>query len=252
MAIDNERATTPAKRKLADRDLSPRELEHKEARPAPGDINGAHVPQKQTPPAPIKRERPSPTKPYPKRFIRREEPIWAKSVRILGKQLPSQPNFVLQKRIHSHLNGGKPDGIANKAKSGQTSPEVAKSQPNRASQAGPQMVPESGPQDLLGPWEASITGLKPYEEATRTIADFLFVNVANNPDFREIASLGIKFEIEAKLGKLIDKDTNQRVARHLLSEAVLADSGRTAFKSSMTEVSRRTLSCYRQGLTNMK
>lgn len=237
MAIDNERATTPAKRKLADRDLSPRELEHKEMRPAPGDVNGGHLPQKQSSPAMIKKEKPSPTTARNRRIIRREEPIWAQSVRILGKQLPAHANFVLQKRLHSHLNGGKPDGVANKARSRHNSPEAVKAQPNRASQAGPPAVPETGPQDLLGPWEASITGLKPYEEASKTVADFLFLNVLNNPDFQEISSRGIKFEIEAKLGTLIDKDTNHRVDRQLGSEAILEDTGRTAFKSSMTEVS---------------
>lgn len=245
MAIDNDRAMTPAKRKLADRDLSPRELERKETRPPPGDVNGGHVPKKQTPPtpapaavpAPVKREESSPTSIRKTRTFRRDEPPWARNVHTLGKQPPAHPNFVLQKRIHTHLNGGKPDGVPNKTRSRHASPEVAKSQPNRASQAGPMVVPESGPQDLLGPWEASITGLKPYEEASKSIADYLFLNVVNNPDIQEIASRGIKFEIEAKLGTLIDKDTNQRVDRHLQSESVLEDNGRTAFKSSMTEVS---------------
>lgn len=240
MVIDNERATTPAKRKLADRDLSPRELEHKEVRPAPGDINGGHVPKKQTSPAAIKKEKASPSNIRKKRIIWHEEPIWAKSARMLGKQLPSHPNFVLQKRIHSHLNGGKPEGIPPKARSRNASPEAVKSQPHRVSQPGPLVPPESGPQDLLGSWEASITGMKPYEEASKTVADFLFLNVANNPDFQEITSRGIKFEIEAKLGKLIDKDTNHRVDRQVASEAILEDTGRTAFKSSMTEVSNLT------------
>jgi hypothetical protein len=244
MAIDNDRATTPAKRKLADRDLSPRELERKETRPPPGDINGGHVPQKQTPPAPVaaavpdavKREELSPARIHKRRTVRREEPPWARSVHTLGKQPPAHPNFVLQKRVHSHLNGVKPDGVPNKSRSRHASPEAIKVQPNRASVAGQAVVPESGPQDLLGPWEASITGLKPYEEASKIIADYLFLNVVNNPDRGEIASRGIKFEIEAKLGTLIDKDTNHRVERHLASESVLEEGSRTAFKSSMTEV----------------
>jgi hypothetical protein len=69
------------------------------------------------------------------------------------------------------------------------------------------------------------------------VADFLFLNVINTPDMREISSRGIQFEIEAKLGTLIDRDTNQRVDRGIASECVLMDNSRVAFKSSMTEVS---------------
>ena len=68
------------------------------------------------------------------------------------------------------------------------------------------------------------------------MADFIFIHVVNNPDIKEIASRGIQFEIEAKLGTLIDKDTNFRVDRLLDTECVLHDTGRVAFKSSMTEV----------------
>jgi hypothetical protein len=69
------------------------------------------------------------------------------------------------------------------------------------------------------------------------IADFLFVHVVNSEDMQEISSRGIKFEVEAKLGTLIDKDTNHRVERALESEVILQNTGRVAFKSSMTEVS---------------
>lgn len=239
MVIDTDRATTPAKRKLADRDLSPRELERKESRPPPGEMNGGISPEKK-PSTRVASEATDadslPPKPRNAREPRREEPVWAKNAHILGKQLPSHPNYVLQKRVHSHLNGGKPDGIQTKSRSRPDSPEAVKVQPKRISQAGPPAIPEPDPRDLLGPWDATITGLKPYEEASKKIADFLFHNVVNNPDMQEIASRGIKFEIEAKLGTLIDKDTNHRVDRHLASEAVLEIGARTAFKSSMTEV----------------
>lgn len=74
------------------------------------------------------------------------------------------------------------------------------------------------------------------EEIPRVIADFLFVNIVGASDIQEITNRGIKFEIEAKLGTLIDKDTNHRVDRFLASEAILESNNRTAFRSSMTEV----------------
>lgn len=80
-------------------------------------------------------------------------------------------------------------------------------------------------------------GVKPAEEVSKVIADFLFIHVVNGNDIQEVLSRGIEFEIEAKLGTLIDKDTNHRVDRGLESECILQDTGRIAFKSSMTEVS---------------
>lgn len=75
------------------------------------------------------------------------------------------------------------------------------------------------------------------------MADFLFIHVINNQDMQEITSRGIQFEIEAKLGTLIDKDTNQRVDRFVTTECILDDNGRVAFKSSMTEVSAWAFFC---------
>ncbi|KAF4997725.1 hypothetical protein FDECE_12005 [Fusarium decemcellulare] len=221
MAIDSGRATTPAKRKLEDRDLSPK-AEPQEKRPRPSEVNGSHAPQA--------REHPSssPVLPTRKKRIRRSEPpIWAQDVRVLGNKMPDPANFVLQKRVHSHING-KPE--ANNRSSRHTSPESTRANPT---QSAPPVEP--GPQDILGAWEPSILGVKPYEEISRRVADFLFLNVISVPDMQEITSRGIQFEIEAKLGTLIDKDTNHRVDRFLDSECVLHDNQRVAFRSSMTE-----------------
>lgn len=230
MAIDIERAVTPAKRKLDARNLSPHELEHKEARPPPGQVNGDHVPSR-IEEAPVKKE-PGSASIKKKRVHRKQPPVWAQSAKILGKQLPKNDNFVLQKRVHSHINGAKSEGQPD---SRHATPE--KSKPRASQPAVAVAVPETGPQDLLGSWEPSLTGVRPYEEVSRMVADFLFVHVVNSEDMREITSRGIKFEVEAKLGTLIDKDTNQRVERGIESEGILSDTGRTAFRSSMTEVS---------------
>lgn len=238
MAMDIDRAVTPAKRKLEDRDLSPRELEHKESRPPPAEaVNGGHTtPPFQSRPAVVRKNR----------VPRTEVPVWAQDARTLRNKMPKNVNFVLQKRV-AHVNGkkdsiGKADGLGKTDSVGKpervsrhTSPETTRSQPTTNKPAPPPVEP--GPPDILGPWEPSITGVKPYEEVSRLVADFLFINVVNNEEIKEIMSRGIQFEIEAKLGRLIDKDTNQRVERFLASEGALRDTGRTAFKSTMTEVS---------------
>lgn len=236
---DSDRAVTPGKRKLDERDLSPAELERKEPRPPPAEVNGGHG-------APVFDSR-APEVPRKKRTARAQPPIWAQSSRTLGKTLPSQANFVLQKRHAPHLNGTKDSVGRSEQESRPASPEAARSQP--ASQTPALPAPEPGPQDSLGPWEPSITGVKPSEEVSRAVADFLFINVINNDDIQEIMSRGIQFEIEAKLGKLIDKDTNQRISRGLASEAVLRDTGRVAFKSSMTEVSHYSVTAPNGQLT---
>ncbi|CAM1508569.1 Fc.00g054170.m01.CDS01 [Cosmosporella sp. VM-42] len=235
MVVDSDRAVTPAKRKLEDRDLSPKELEHRETRPPPGEVNGGHIPSN----ASASRTSSSPAMPRKKRLRRPQPPIWAQSARSLGKQIPSQANFVLQKRAHAHVNGKQDEGFKAELQSRHASPAATRSQ-----QAGQNHIPpappvEAGPQDLLGAWETCITGVKPFEELSKQVADFLFVHVINSEDLQEITSRGIQFEIEAKLGTLIDKDTNHRVDRSVDSECILHNNGRIAFRSSMTEAQHK-------------
>lgn len=224
---------TPAKRKLGDRSMSPSELEHRNSRPPPGDVNGrsAEPLLKSETPAAERKGR----LPYS------EPPPWAQNLKSLGKTLPKHANYVLQKRAHSHINGRRESSSqAPRPSIQEGEAQKPPAQPRSSSQAQPAPPappPEAaGPQELLGPWEASITGVKPYEEMSRAVADFLFIHVINAQDAQEISSRGIEFEIEAKLGTLIDKDTNHRVEKLVDSECVLRDTGRVAFQSSMTEV----------------
>lgn len=76
----------------------------------------------------------------------------------------------------------------------------------------------------------------PSEEIIRTISDFLFDEVVR----REDVGAGAVLEIEAKLGQLIDKNTNERLRLPVTSECILSPrvTGlKITFKSSMTEVS---------------
>lgn len=235
MAIDSDRVITPAKRKLEDLNMSPGELEYKESKPPPGEVNGGYAER-------IKKSA-SPAIPRKTRSRRSQPPVWALSIHTLGKKLPSSANFVLQKRIHSHIqpsvNGRHESAVKTEHASRQASPETRRNQHTSVSQQ-PSAVSPPNPQDQLGPWEASITGVKPSEELSKNVADFLFIHVINNQDMQEITSRGIQFEIEAKLGTLIDKDTNQRVDRFVATECILDDNGRVAFKSSMTEAQHKS------------
>lgn len=92
----------------------------------------------------------------------------------------------------------------------------------------------------LGPWEPSITNVIPSEEITRKIMDFLFLEVVERKDVDDGPIPGVQLEIEAKLGQLIDKNTNERVRLPVLTECIFNKdhpSWRTSFRSSMTEVS---------------
>lgn len=96
----------------------------------------------------------------------------------------------------------------------------------------------------LGPWEPSILNIIPYEEVTRAVSDFLFTQVVLRDDVGVVSNKGVHsqdavLEIEAKIGQIIDKNTNDRLRIPVMSECVLCRNDpniRTAFKSSMTEV----------------
>lgn len=97
----------------------------------------------------------------------------------------------------------------------------------------------------LGPWEPSITGLIPHEEVTKIICDFLFQQVVMRKDIGAgpaggaAEGQGAILEIEAKLGRIMDKHRGERIRLPVLSECVLSkdDPGiRTAFESSMSLV----------------
>ena len=100
---------------------------------------------------------------------------------------------------------------------------------------------ENGP---LGPWEPSITNILPSEDLVKVVADWLFAQVVVRNDVGVgpaggAAGQGAILEIEAKIGHLIDKNTNDRLRLPVITECVISKDDpnlRIAFKSSMTEV----------------
>ncbi|KAK0712833.1 CYTH-like domain-containing protein [Lasiosphaeria miniovina] len=236
---DRERGVTPGKRKLDDRELRPDELEKRDVRPPPFEgVNGRHGDA--APPAPFHA---MPKKGEKNLKVYQTPPIWAQTAQ-KGRILANPNRVIYRPVVHSHSTqvNGKPDS---RLPSRHTSPEdkraipptqVAPSAPPPAqppAQALPEPAPALGP---LGEWEASITNAIPQEAMTKVIADFLFKHVVLNEDMNEIQSRGVQFEIEAKLGTLIDRSTSQRVNLPVLSDCVLNDSGNWLnFRSSMTE-----------------
>ncbi|KAI9833891.1 MAG: hypothetical protein M1819_003400 [Sarea resinae] len=141
--------------------------------------------------------------------------------------------------IKSEANGHPP---------AQPAPPVAPVQPT-SSVALPQPQPVLADVGPLGPWEPSITNVLPYEEITRVISDFLFTQVVLREDVGtgqagNVPGQGAQLEIEAKIGQLIDKNTNHRLSLPVMTECVISHDDphlRVNFQSSMTEAQHRTL-----------
>lgn len=229
-----ERATTPGKRKMDDRDLAPDEIARQEPRPAPFvDRNGSRADNTRPSASPTMQRK------MPKRYS--EVPVWARSIRFKEAELKN-PNFEVRKKVVSqpplHVNGLKREPTQRRDTSSvHASPTATRLQPAPGPPAPPPPAGNPNPCLTLGPWEPTITSKRPQEEMVKVIADFIFINVINNEHKREILSRGIEFEIEAKLGVCINKDTNDRFDLPIETECVLRQSNHIAFRSSMTEVS---------------
>ena len=113
----------------------------------------------------------------------------------------------------------------------------------------PKAQPKFNSDGPLGPWEPSILDIIPAEELTRVVADFLFTEVVMRDDIAASAAgvapgQGIVLEIEAKLGQIIDRTTDNRLHLPVLTECILGKNDpsiRVAFKSAMTESQHRSL-----------
>ncbi|KAK1752978.1 CYTH-like domain-containing protein [Echria macrotheca] len=235
--LDAERAVTPAKRKLEDRELHLDELERREVRPPPFEDMNGRPPRPDIPHATIARvQSHQPQQPLQKkRRIYKNPPVWAQTLR--GGQVPSNPNHTLYRPVQH----GAPqiNGKADSLSSRHASPEEKRAMPAPQQPAAgppPPAVLEPNPlESLLGPWEPSITPEVPQSGITKAVADFLFQNILLHSDLNQIKSLGVNFEIEAKLGTLVDRHTGQRVNFGVMTECVVRDSSDLNFRSSMSE-----------------
>lgn len=150
--------------------------------------------------------------------LARQEPVSIRSSTLSPEQLGSSTAKNLMQGTNAHLN---PTG------------ESSVSAVTKPADAGP-----------LGDWEENILNTRPSEESVKAIMDFLYREVVGRPDVGVGpagggSSKGAMMEIEAKIGQLIDKNTNERLRLPILTECVLNRDNpvlRVNFKSSMTEV----------------
>lgn len=179
----------------------------------------------------------SPQQPARKRQRHEEPPIYARSVKTNrgNSMLPSKrppvnrAATVKQEFIDAQIKAP-----------AQTPPLIIKDESNGYPPSGTEiLLPKAQPafedDGPLGPWEPSILNLLPAEELTRAICDFIFAEVVTRDD----VGPGAVIEIEAKLGQLIDKNTNDRLRLPVATECILSKNDpnlRISFKSSMTEV----------------
>ena len=188
--------------------------------------------------------------PKPKKRRHEEPPIYAQSSRKNGR---GNPFLAKNKPPPGRLGpAAKETLVSNKNLVSQNSQQSlpAAEVNGHASNADGIRLPPTQPAMVgngpLGAWEPSILNMTPSEEVTRVLSDFLFTEVVMRDDVGVAPAGGGKtegavLEIEAKIGQLIDKNTNDRIHFPVMSECVVCKSDpsvRIAFKSSMTEVSQ--------------
>ena len=190
------------------------------------------------------------TKTKPPRISRWQDvPIYAQSVR--GPKRTAELFALSLQRRGTEQRVLPPNQMLNKAPLPQT-PSQVNGVPNATNHTPPvngvrmpvaqPALANNGP---LGPWEPSILNIIPSEELTRVISDWLFEHVVLREDVGVgpaggAADQGAVLEIEAKIGQLMDKNTNDRIRIPVLNECVVSHADpnlKIAFKSSMTEVS---------------
>ncbi|KAI1499009.1 mRNA triphosphatase CET1 [Biscogniauxia marginata] len=246
-----QREVPAAKRKLDDRDLRPDELENHRQPPPPPKLNGNHVPASQ---AMAAQSSASPMIQRRRRVPHSSPPTWAQCGR--GRPLNASRNFSIKQHAAAPTGGGLANGnqhhdasasVKSEHVSRHASPETARSVTNIKTDEPSHAISKDGVifDGRTFPWEPSIENAKPLDVASRSVADFLVLNVLNNPHIGEIQARGVQFEIEAKLGTIIDKNTNDRIYLPVRAgECILGDGARVAFRSSMTENQHRVFNDY--------
>lgn len=168
----------------------------------------------------------------------KEIPVWAQSVPRDNRPSSRNPRRAAQSQAPTALApaqaNGHPNGMqgANGRSTQANGVHIPTAQP---------LLTDTGP---LGPWEPSFINIIPAEEIVKIISDWLYQNVVQRDDVGVGPAGGgtgggAVLEIEAKIGQLIDKNTNDRLRLPVLNECVVSHSDpniRIAFKSSMTDV----------------
>ncbi|KAI4120569.1 MAG: hypothetical protein LQ338_006920 [Usnochroma carphineum] len=181
-----------------------------------------------------------------RRIRYREVPIFAQSARQKGWE-------------RAQVNGQRPV-VGRSSSLLNQQPPAAIPQPPARQEANGRGMPSAGapqseldPAGLLGPWEPTITNVIPAEELTREIMNYLFQTVvqmngvAFGPAGGSNTVRGAVVEIEAKIGQIIDRNTNDRLRLPVMTECMLSRTDpnlRTAFRSSMTASQHSRLNAF--------
>ncbi|KAH8655251.1 CYTH-like domain-containing protein [Xylariales sp. PMI_506] len=263
------REGTPAKRKLEDRDLRPEELEGNNRRPPPPQLNGnkqAHQTQLQqqnsTAPPAMPPANPSPLMPRRKKIRYANPPAWALSGK--GVQPNASRNYTLKSKTHhgSGSSAGLVNGNHQPADGSVKSEHLSRHASPEATRASVAVAPkveeaaatnsQPAQNHTIDPGSEAwvllegrpfpiepISLSKPLDFVAKEVADNLYLKVVDSPNLQEILSRNIQFEVEAKLGTIIDRDTNDRVYYPIMGECIMNEGARVAFRSTMTEVQHR-------------
>lgn len=204
----------------------PRDSQSQTPQPAPGQQG------QKRPPQPLDTERGEMERPKKrKRYTKDNIPIWARS----------WPQFVaFKKKNPGGVYYGIPvDSIGAPVLNRQSAPPPQANGTNSRPQTQqPQQQPQTNGAGAAGgnkpskeeetsailgfPWSESIADVSATGSITKEIADFLYLFVVNRNDWNQLQSQKIAVEVEAKLGTLVDKSTNQRLDLPIASEAALA------------------------------
>ncbi|KNE72436.1 hypothetical protein AMAG_16483 [Allomyces macrogynus ATCC 38327] len=117
-----------------------------------------------------------------------------------------------------------------------TNSNAARPPPPAASAATPRPAPSRPAPPTASPSRpppapANIFGERAIPDVHRQIADFIYMTLNEH---RPPLALDAPVEIEAKLGRIIDKRTGQRLALPVRSETVVVDATELRFESDMT------------------
>ncbi|KAH6645497.1 CYTH-like domain-containing protein [Truncatella angustata] len=255
------REGTPAKRKLEDRDLRPEELQASHRRPPPPQLNGNHNTKNTI------SQSSSPVAARRKRIRHTQAPIWAQSGRMVqpnasrnytlrskehvgGGSLPKQVNGDTN---HAHVHAPpqpqpQPQPHESKIKtevksehiSRHNSPEANRVKPENSDH--PNIGSDNRAWKLLDgrPFPIQTISLNsPLDYLTRVVADYLFQTICVSEFAGECKARGIQWEIEAKLGTIVDLNTQNRIKLPVNGECAITGDARVAFRSSMTLAQHR-------------
>lgn len=174
-------------------------------------------------------------------------PIWAQSVPRHNRPLNGNPRRPVSRQAPNALAPGQSNG----------QPKAMQGAKGNSNQANGVHVPVAQPTldntGPLGPWEPSFLNIIPADEIVRIMSDAFFQHVVLRDDVGVAPAGGgtgggAVLEIEAKIGQLIDRNTNDRLRLPVLNECVVSHTDpsiRTAFKSSMTEVGHSLRALFR-------